>query len=92
MVWDLKIRKRQAPYTRDTAKENRLYGTELALCEIAFAKGYNSVTNHPLPSWKFYKAKYLNRVRNEQEAFESGIKFANEWLNQTTVPAKSPGQ
>jgi hypothetical protein len=67
-----------AAYTR-RADENRLIGNLLALCEIAFAKGFNSTTNLPLPHWKHYKSQHLNRCRSEQEAFEAGINFAQEW-------------
>lgn len=80
MKWDLKIRKRQAPYVRSD-KENRLYKTDLALAEIAFAKGYNSVTEHPLPNWRHYKGQYLNKCRTEEEAYQAGITFATNWVS-----------
>jgi hypothetical protein len=51
----------------------------LALCEIAFAKGYNSTTNLPLPHWRYYKSQHLLKCRSEQEAFDAGIIFAREW-------------
>ena len=70
---------------KDVSKENRLIKHELAVAEIAFARGYNSVTTAALPHWRFWKPQFLNKCRSEDEAYQAGIKFAHHWTNRKEI-------
>jgi len=64
--------------------DKRLIDTQRALCEIAFARGWNTMTKHPLPNQKFWR-KRLEQCRTEEQAFRAGQNEVTLWENNDAI-------